>query len=201
MILKYNVTNQTVKRTGKELLANHSENYLELQFQFNSDWNGLAKFLLVLHPDGSATRLGLTGDKVVIPASLLTGEKLTFTLYGVKSITDGIVRVTTHRVVLKLLESGYTDEFDNPIDESGSTDIVEQIYLAIGDKADATHNHNDLYYTKAEVEALINGLLNRVHLDSTEGIVESGDSINLRVYVVENGVPLSGATVNIYEEE
>lgn len=160
MDLNFKVKEQIINRTDNNTIVNLSENYLQLCFTFQSnDWTGLTKFILFKHGEKS-TRIGLTEDKVIVPASLLTGNRLVFSLYGLDTSNDEVYRITTNQIRLHLLDSGYTSEVDDIIDEE-ETDIVEEIYIAINNtetvckeytdtglesKADTEHTH-----TKSEI--------------------------------------------------
>ena len=134
MDLEFDVDKQIITRKDKEKVVDLSENYLRLSFSFSDDWNGLSKFILILHTNGTATRLPINQGNVLLPSSLLDTNKIIFTLYGTKSDNGVVTRITTNQVLLRLLRSGYTSEFDNPVDDE-VTDIVEDIYTELEKRA------------------------------------------------------------------
>jgi len=137
MDLNFKVENQKLNRTDNNTLVNLSENYLRLWFTFSDDWESFTKFALFKHDD-KTTRIGLVEDRICIPSSLLQTDKIVFSLYGLKTENDIIHRITTNIVRLQLLDSGYTQDVDDPIDDE-EVDIVEEIYIAIAAKSDTTY--------------------------------------------------------------
>lgn len=192
MDLSFDVKNQIIRRTDNNSIVQLSENYLKLKFTFTDDWSDLIKFILIKHSEGT-TRIALTDDNVVIPAEFLNTDRFTFSIYGVDSVNSTVTRITTNKVALTLLGTGYTTDYTDTIHRS-ETDLVEEIYLAIDTKSDKghkhtksdvtdfshthnkseitdfSHNHDDRYYTKSEVDAIIDEvkheLNNRVILSS-----------------------------------
>ena len=66
---------------------------------------------------------------------------------------------------------------------------------------DFAHNHDDRYYTKTEVDSLIYGLNNKLKLNVDKNIIQTGDTIDLRAFVMEDGMPQQGKVVNFYINE
>ena len=195
MDLNFKVKEQIINRTDNNTIVNLSENYLQLCFTFQSnDWTGLTKFVLFKHGEKS-TRIGLIEDKVIVPASLLTGNRLVFSLYGLDTPNDEVYRITTNQIRLHLLDSGYTSEVDDLIDDE-EVDIVEEIYIAINNtetvckeytdtglesKADIEHTHTksdvtDFTHTHTESEITDLGNYSTVgHTHTEEDITDLGD--------------------------
>ena len=208
MDLCFDVSNQTVTRTDKNKTVNWSDDYLRLVFDFkSSDWSDCSKFILVFD-NGEVYRFALSNDAFIVPEELLTDVKLVFSVYGV----NNSYRITTPKVMLRLLEAGYTSDVAELDVEEFTHDVVEEVYIAINSKADAdhthtrsditdwSHNHDDRYYTKTEVDTIIYGLNNKIQLN-TDKIIQSEDTIDLTAYVVENGMPKANKTVNFYINE
>lgn len=139
MDLCFNVSNQTVKRVDKNKLVNWSDEYLRLVFDFkSSDWSDCSKFILVFD-NGEVYRFGLTGNAFIVPEELLTDVKLVFSIYGV----NNSYRITTPKVMLRLLEAGYTSDVAELDVEEFTHDVVEEVYIAINGKADLEHTHTE----------------------------------------------------------
>ena len=231
MDLSFEVSNQSVKRVERRELANYSQEYLQLSFDFKtSDWSGLTKFAL-FKCKGKAYRVALTEDKVLVPNAVLRGDRFTFMVYGVN---NDDVRVTTVSTLLYLEDSGFTEdvEDDLPDDDPG---IVEQIYIAIDGKSDlghkhtksditdfththleaditdlkeyalANHNHDTRYYTEDEVDAIISNLEERInnHINITadKNIMQTGDEATITAYTTLNGMPVANNTIYFYAKE
>ena len=132
--MNFKIQNQQLTQIGETKPANHSQEYLELNIDFQTnDWNGLTKFGLFTNQNGLKYRVALTDDKVIVPNSCLSDEKFTFSIYGVKDD----VRVTTNQLTIYLKDSGYVRDVENDIPDDDPT-IVEEIYTAIDTKADAS---------------------------------------------------------------
>ena len=118
---------------------------------------------------------------------------------------------TVEEIYIELNKKVYTDTLD----------------IALQTKADTVHNHtvsqitdfpiipsktsdltndcgyiNDLrdYYTKEEVMNIIDGLNNRLILHSTRNPVLIDENSTITGLIIQNGIPQSGVTLNIYEE-
>ena len=180
MDVEFDVTNQIVTRTDKNKTVNYSDDYLRLCFDFKTeDWSATSKFLLVWQDD-EVYRFGLTEDNFVVPDELLTKNKLVFSIYGVTQT----YRITTPKVLVKLLESGYTTDIADFNPEDFSQDIVEEIYSAINLKSDIghthtksqitdfSHNHDERYYTESEMDTLLSGKANSTHTHTKNQITD-----------------------------
>ena len=195
MDLEFTVTNQVIERMDKGRPANLSQEYLELCFTFSTDWVGLAKFALFKTSEGTL-RTALSQDKVLVPASVLSGKKFLFSVYGV----DGDdLRITTNLVRVNLLESGFTHDTINDDSDLEDPTTVEEIYIEINKKADITTLTNG-YYTKTEVDTLIDKLDNKIRLTGDKTIIETGDTLTLTIQAKTNGFPLADTTIDIYKE-
>lgn len=134
MTLNFKISNQTLKQIGETKPANHSQEYLELSFEFlTTDWTGLTKFGLFTNQNGLKYRVALTNDKVIVPNSCLADEKFQFSIYGV--LDD--VRITTNQLTIYLKDSGYVRDVENDIPDDDPT-IVEEIYEALDTKANTS---------------------------------------------------------------
>ena len=66
---------------------------------------------------------------------------------------------------------------------------------------DFSHNHDDRYYTEDEVNAIINSIQNNIAVNGDKNIIQTGDTIDLRAFVMEDGMPQQGKVVNFYIDE
>lgn len=257
MDLKFSINKQKLSRTDTEEIVKCSDNYLRLLFTFKtSEWDNLVKFVLIKQSVGT-TRLYLdSSDSVVLPASLCSDDELVFSVYGVDREDESIIRVTTSKIIIDLLDTTFTLDYTDTIPPT-ETDVVEAIYLRIqelednlGDVAfvdvdgttlvindesvqvkddvfaDKVHTHTEAditdlknysvvghthvktditdfpeVYTKTEVDNIVSSLLNRVSLDCDSEYVRYDEQINLKVFVVKNGVPVADTVVNFYDVE
>ena len=192
MDLEFEITNQTVTRKEKQKVVNYSDDYLRLCFDFkSSDWSDCSKFLLVFD-NGEVYRFGLTDNEFIVPEELLTNVKLVFSVYGV----NNTYRITTPKVMVRLLEAGYSASVKDLDADEFTHDVVEEIYISINTKADKTTT-----YTKTEVDALIYGVNNKLKFDVEKDIIQTGETIDLTAYVVEDGFPVNGRLVEFYIDE
>ena len=216
MDLDFNVTNQILVKNTRNRPVNLSQEYLRLCFTFSTDWTGLGKFA-IFKVGSENIRVALSDDKVLVPGKALQGSKVLFTLYGVD---NGNLRITTNLVKINLLESGFTKNVINDDSDLDDPSTVEEIYIeldkkvstddlntALMSKADTVHTHNTTdipglsnYYTKQEVQEIIDGFNNKFLIDSTHNPVLRNEECIISTYLVQNGIPLSNRTVNIYEE-
>ena len=62
---------------------------------------------------------------------------------------------------------------------------------------------NDLsnYYSKSQIDELIDSLNNRLILNGDENIIQKDDVLSLVAYIVEEGMPLEGKKIYFYEVE
>ena len=192
MDICFDVTNQTVERSDKSKIVNWSDDYLRLSFDFKTDdWSDCTKFILIF--DGEDVyRFALTDDKFIVPEELLTGVKFLFSIYGV----NNTYRITTPKVLLRLREAGYSSDVKELDVDEFTHDVVEEIYIELDKKANQSTT-----YTKTEVDALIYGLNNKILLDADKTIIQTGNTIDIRAYVMEDGMPQQGKTVNFYINE
>ena len=63
------------------------------------------------------------------------------------------------------------------------------------------HQSLSSYYTKAEVDTLIQNANNRITLEADKTIIQNEETCTFTVYVLKDGFQRAGETVNIYAEE
>ena len=192
MDLCFDVTNQMVTRTEKNKTVNYSDDYLRLVFDFKTtDWSDCSKFILVF--DGEEIyRMALTNDAYIVPEELLTTDKLLFSIYGV----NNSYRITTPKILIRLQEAGYSSDVSELDVDEFTHDVVEEVYLAIGTKADQSTT-----YTKSEVDALIYGLNNKLMIDADKDIIQTDDTVEFRAFLMRDGMPVKNATIEFYKGE
>lgn len=99
-VLKYIVTGQKVERDLKcdfEDIMRGTNNYINLLFVFDSEWNGAIKVISMKNSDGVETNRVLENNQVSLPLSVTDCSLFYFELYGKK--TDGtIIRTNTEYV-------------------------------------------------------------------------------------------------------
>ena len=137
MDLKFNVNKQKLSRTDTEEIVKCSDNYLRLIFTFKtSEWDNLIKFVLIKRAEGT-TRLYLDdSDSVVLPASVCSDDELVFSVYGVDREDEHIIRVTTSKIIIDLLDTTFTLNYTDTIPPT-ELDVVEAIYLRIQELEDS----------------------------------------------------------------
>ena len=128
-------------------------------------------------------------------------------------ITDGVVSVKANVFADKThthTESDITDLGDYSVvghkhTESDITDLKE--YSEVGhthtksEITDFSHNHDERYYTESEVDAIIDGLNNRLSIDADKTIIQTDDKLDVVAYRVKNGVPQVNKDIFFYIKE
>ena len=149
MDLEFTVNSQVLKRTDSNTVVNLSENYLQLCFSFSDDWDGLSKF--VMFQDNGNIRLPLVEDKITVPSSLLSKDRFVFSLYGVDS---NVTRITTNKVRVYLLDSGYAGTVVNDV----GLDIVEYIFNNLSEERTYLDTELDKKANASDVESSLDSL-------------------------------------------
>lgn len=98
--LKYIVTGQKIERDLKcdfEDIKKGTNNYINLLFVFDSEWNNTIKVISMKNSNGVETNRVLENNQVLLPLQVTDGSLFYFELYGKK--TDGtIIRTNTEYV-------------------------------------------------------------------------------------------------------
>lgn len=99
-VLKYIVTGQKVERDLKcdfEDIMRGTNNYINLLFVFDKEWNDTIKVISMKNSDGIETNRVLENNQISLPLIVTGGSLFSFELYGKK--TDGtIIRTNTEYV-------------------------------------------------------------------------------------------------------
>jgi hypothetical protein len=153
--------------------------------------------------DGTVLRQGINNNKTVVPATVLTGDRFHFTVYGINNNE----RITTNLVKVNLLKSGYTPDAVTPGEDELTPSVVEEIYLALDTKSLVGHTHTmsnitDLpeFYNKTEIDRIINNIQNNIKLE-VEPFILKEETTPITVYAKKDGFPLANETIYIYTEE
>lgn len=103
MILKFRVYEQTISlQSTKSEPRQGSKDYLELQFSFSSDWNGLSKYVYLQHGEVSVPH-DLVEESIIVDEYFTEQTEFNVTLLGKSA--DGSVEVPTNVVTVFLKES------------------------------------------------------------------------------------------------
>ena len=138
MDLTFDVSNQIVTRTDSNKSVNFSENYLKLVFTFKTqDWTGLDKYVYFKADDGDY-RFELENNELIVPSVVLTGNRITFGLFGE---SENVVRITTNLVIIRLIDSHFTDGGVAILDRIDELYAIKVSYTDVVD--DLTHTDTD----------------------------------------------------------
>jgi len=175
MILNFKVNKQQLELLSNEALANKSNNYLVLHFDFkSSDWSEMVKFCLCKNHKKQVYQFGLDeDDNVVIPSTILGGDHFIISLYGGNT---GFERITTNTIRLQLAESNYSANISSIVDYE--VDVFVDLY----DKLDAKLNiadvdtELDINSTNPAQNKIITGTLNgKADISHTHSIIDLTD--------------------------
>lgn len=129
--LNFNVKNQILERTDKQVLVNKSRNYLECNFNFTTDdWEGLSKVAIFKNSFGESFTSYLGNDRecnCMVPSPALVGDYFKVSIYGGDLIT-------TNEKTVVLIPAGYTTEISEIPEDSA--DIFVQIFDQIEERID-----------------------------------------------------------------
>lgn len=144
IVCEFDVDQQDITLKSKPVMANSSNMYLQLKFNFkNHDWDDLAKFV-ICHTEKENYLLALEDNTVMIPDYCIHQRWLRFTLYGEN--TETCVRITCKQQELVLLESNYTKDTS-----STCPDYNPDAFVIILERLDRVDRDLEDRYTKNEV--------------------------------------------------
>ena len=101
MLLQFNIENQHLERLDDNIIASDSKDYLEAEFTFSEDWDGLTKTAL-FRKNGHSYGVILENDKCIVPWEAIKPGTTYVSVFGGELITTDIVE-------LHIEHSGYTD--------------------------------------------------------------------------------------------
>lgn len=113
MELEFEITNQElVLKTNTSKIANKSNNYLKLLFDFKTeDWFDKIKYCILKGSNHENYLFNIYDDEPVsVPSQVLTGRFFHVTLYGVGNDDE---RITTNVLKVRILESDFSLKFSS----------------------------------------------------------------------------------------
>lgn len=131
---------------------------LRCRFEFRtSDWDNatmtavFCKGNMATHPEIVDNAIGVLldgDDECAVPAEVLTRDAKYFSV-GVWGITATGLRIVSKWLVFRIEDGCYVDATE-PIEPTPT--VYEQIMLTLQSKASVDHKHDDIYYTKEEID-------------------------------------------------
>ena len=131
---------------------------LRCRFEFRtSDWDNatmtavFCKGNMATHPQIVDNAIGVLldgDDECAVPAEVLTRDAKYFSV-GVWGVTATGLRIVSKWLVFRIEDGCYVDATE-PIEPTPT--VYEQILLSLQSKASVDHKHNDIYYTKEEID-------------------------------------------------
>ena len=123
MELEFEVNNQElILLTDTSKIANKSNNYLKLLFDFKTeDWMDKTHYCILQNNIHKNYLFLITSEGVMVPASVLTGRYFYITVYGVD---ENDTRITTNVLKIRLKESDFTIDISSV---SADHDVVNTI--------------------------------------------------------------------------
>jgi hypothetical protein len=147
---------------------------LRCKFEFRTnDWDNatmtavFCKGNMATNPeivDGAIGVLLDSIDECAVPAEVLTRDAKYFSV-GVWGVTAAGFRIVSKWLVFRIEDGCYVDATE-PIEPTPT--VYEQIMSALSLKASINHEHNDLYYTKTELDEIITD----IQPDSNKALIE-----------------------------
>jgi hypothetical protein len=130
---------------------------LRCKFEFRtSDWDNatmtavFCKGNMATNPEIVDDAIGVLLDSIdecAVPAEVLTRDAKYFSV-GVWGVTTAGFRIVSKWLVFRIEDGCYVDATD-PIEPTPT--LFEQIMATLASKAPIEHEHNDIYYTKTEI--------------------------------------------------
>lgn len=129
-VLQFTVTNQQIERTDEFTVVEGSENYLQAQFNFATpDWEGLVKTGVFIDESGDVHTSICLNDICDVPPEWLKEQKGAVGVLG----SDGVTRITTGAVTVRIKSKGYTGD---DLEENAES-YFDQIMAAFASTLDA----------------------------------------------------------------
>ena len=169
MDLNFEVKNQIIKRTDKNVIVNKSHNYLFANICFkSSEWEGVDKY--AIFKDGWDNsyhiHLGIEDEFYLpIPTDVLIGVSFRLTVYGGELITTNEVKVI-------LIPSGFTLKYKTPPGYKNRNVFIE-IFEKLSSKIDnivLEENHINCY-----IEGRLVCSIPLMTVDEVSDVAISGD--------------------------
>lgn len=125
-VLQFTVSNQRIDRTDVFTIVEGSDNYLKAQFSFTADWNGMIKTGVFIDEDGNVHPSLCINDICDVPTEWLVKQRGAVGVIG----SDGVTKITTDAVKVRIRDKGYTGE---GIDEDSMDGYFDQIMQAFAE--------------------------------------------------------------------
>ena len=151
---------------------------LRCKFEFRTnDWDNatmtavFCKGNMATNPeivDGAIGVLLDSIDECAVPAEVLTRDAKYFSV-GVWGVTTAGFRIVSKWLVFRIEDGCYVDTTE-PIEPTPT--VYEQIMSALSLKAPINHEHNDIYYTKSEIDNILVGEMPDIDLGGGSGLTD-----------------------------
>ena len=172
MILNFKIYGQRLRRLDDNYVVNLSKEYLQCNFQYSNEWDGLTKYA-TFSVKGRHYRFEINEDVIRVPNDVLRYKYFYVQVHGVNNMGEQVI--TTDELIIVLKVSGYTDH----LTPSSDVEIVD-VYTLMKEKMDTKVDHFSLeennlicysgenviqiipltfldnYYTKEEMNELLN---------------------------------------------
>lgn len=182
--LTFNINQQKLKRTSKNILVNKSKNVISCNFEFTdtTNWEGIEKFASFTNDKEDTYLCSLGKDmtcECVIPEEAMTGNYMKIGVFGGD-------RITTNNLLLPLINSGFTKHIKQ---STGESDFFHDLYKKINVKYDdLVLEENKLYcYSGDECLKIINFDDLILNTYPTKDYVESELNKKYDDFTYENG--------------
>lgn len=177
---------------------------LRCKFEFRTtDWDYttrtavFCKGNVAANPKVVETAIGVKLDGVdecAVPPEVLLPDEKYFSV-GVWGVTDDGLRIVSAWLVYKIKDGCYVDSAESFLP---TPSVYEQILISLNSKAPIEHEHNDVYYTKPELDAMIENiqpdsnkeLIQRVEDNTKARHTHANNSVLDKFSEDENGTPL-----------
>ena len=132
--LNFKVKGQKLKLTNKNCgLVNKSNNYINLYFTFEGeDWTSKTKYAILNDNEDHSYQFSIIDNvtPITVPSEVVKGNYFIIGVYGVETVEDELIRITTNIYQIRLKGSNYTTDLDSITVES--KDVITDIYNQLG---------------------------------------------------------------------
>ena len=106
-------------------------------------------------------------DECAVPAEVLTKDAKYFSV-GIWGVTATGLRIVSEWLVFRVKDGCYVDATE-PIEPTPT--VYEQIMLSLQSKASIDHKHDDIYYTKSEINDIVDGVQSGTNIEEMDPTV------------------------------
>ena len=174
---------QMTSYNGNTVLYDRSSNFLILEFEFRSGWDGLVKTVQFIKGNTVYNKLMEENDTVVVPSEVTEGD-WTLGVFGVNA--ENAVLATSSGLMLRVKLSAYKDNGSDPVEPTPTlfAQLIERIEecedVANSVREDADNGVFDGYSPEAFVTKV--GKIVRITITDKEGTtseeVKDGEGIS-----------------------